>query len=304
MPLRSATTAAALGLIVCLTGCDTSDEPKPRPAASSTPTPDRAAPSPSATPERAAPPALPSLRPMGALATRIGQVASVLADPDAPPADVRRAAQFEQLAARLLATAPVAVREEVLGRLDPDVRSKTRADVEAAALLGAMTAPQEKLPDWRIVEPPSAQVLLDHYRFAGRRIGVPWSYLAAIHLVETRMGRIRGVSSAGALGPMQFLPTTWELYGEGGDIGDVRDSILAAARLLRANGAPGDMAEAVWHYNPSDSYVGAVTRYAEQIERSRLAYRGYWHWRVLYKHVRGTYVLGHGYPEEPARLLR
>ena len=83
------------------------------------------------------------------------------------------------------------------------------------------------------------------------------------------MGRIRGISTAGARGPMQFLPTTWDLYGEGGDINDPRDAILAAARLLRANGAPGDMGRAVWHYNPSSSYVGAVTRYAKAIGARR-----------------------------------
>ena len=153
-------------------------------------------------------------------------------------------------------------RRAVLARLDPGVRAKTRGNVEAAALLDAMNSPQERLPHWRIVEPPPPPVLLGQYRYAARRIGAPWTYLAAIHLVETRMGRIRGVSSAGAQGPMQFLPTTWDIYGGGGDINDPRDVILAAARLLRANGAPDDMAGAVWHYNPSDNYVGVVTRYA------------------------------------------
>ena len=126
---------------------------------------------------------------------------------------------------------------------------------------------------------------------------MPWRYLAAIHLVETRMGRIRGVSSAGAQGPMQFLPTTWTSYGAGGDIQDTRDAIFAAARLLRAHGAPGDMAEALWHYNPSDHYVRAVSAYAETMRQADWAYRGYWHWRVLYKHVRGTHALEVGYPE-------
>jgi membrane-bound lytic murein transglycosylase B len=125
---------------------------------------------------------------------------------------------------------------------------------------------------------------------------VHWTYLAAINLVETRMGRIRGVSSAGAQGPMQFLPSTWDIYGAGGDINDPRDAIHAAARLLRANGAPGDMANALWHYNPSDSYVGAVSEYAAIMRRSAARYRGYWHWRVLYRHARGTYLLPRGYP--------
>jgi soluble lytic murein transglycosylase-like protein len=246
---------------------------------------------------------LPTTRPAGALAAQLSAVEAVLGDPDARSPAVRRAGRFEQLAARLLATAPEQFRRAVLARLDPGVRAKTCGNVEAAALVDAMNSPQERLPHWRIVEPPPPLVLLGHYRYAARRIGVPWTYLAAIHLVETRMGRIRGVSSAGAQGPMQFLPTTWDTYGGGGDINDPRDGILAAARLLRGNGAPDDMAGAVWHYNPSDNYVGAVTRYAEQLQRSALAYRGYWHWRVLYKHVRGTYLLDDGYPEVPARPL-
>ena len=248
-------------------------------------------------------PALPNGRSAVNLAVQVSVAERTLHDPGARSRDVRRAGEFGQLAARLLATAPEQFRRDVLARLGPRIRSKTRLDVEASSLLNAMTSPQPRLPEWRIVEAPPPRHLLGLYRLAARRVGVPWTYLAAIHLVESRMGRIRGVSSAGAQGPMQFLPTTWDLYGAGGDIDDPRDAILAAARLLRANGAPEDMAGAVWHYNPSDNYVGAVTRYAEAIERSALAYRGYWHWRVLYKHVRGTYVLDRGYPEVPARRL-
>ncbi len=161
-----------------------------------------------------------------------------------------------------------------------------------------MTDPQPKFPEWRIVDPAPAETLLGHYRAAQRRLGIPWSTLAAIHLVETRMGRIRGVSSAGAQGPMQFLPSTWEMYGAGGDIADPQDAIFAAARLLRANGAPGDLRGALWHYNPSDNYVDAVSEYARTMERAPWLYRGYWQWRVLYKHVRGAHVLPVGYPEE------
>ena len=61
----------------------------------------------------------------------------------------------------------------------------------------------------RAVAPPPPGELLDDYRAAQRRTGVPWTYLAAINLVETRMGRIRGTSTAGARGPMQFIPVSY-----------------------------------------------------------------------------------------------
>lgn len=207
----------------------------------------------------------------------------------------RRAAEFQQLAARHLAGSPERLRQNVLRQIDDP---GLQANVEAAGLLSAMTDPQPRLPEWRIVAPPPASELLRHYRAAERATGVPWEYLAAIHLVETRMGRIRGTSTAGAQGPMQFLPSTWAAYGAGGDIESPRDAIHAAGRLLAANGAPGNMAGALWNYNHSDSYVRAVSLYAGVMRRTPSAYRAYWHWRVLYKHSDGSVVLPNGYPRE------
>ncbi|NUS52956.1 MAG: lytic transglycosylase domain-containing protein, partial [Nocardioidaceae bacterium] len=178
-----------------------------------------------------------------------------------------------------------------------------RDEVSAARSLRSLTVPQQRLPRWRVVTPAPAAELLRAYRLAERRTGVPWEYVAAINLVETRMGRIRGVSTAGARGPMQFLPATWRLYGAGGDIDDPRDAILAAARLLRANGAPRDLAGALFHYNPAPEYVRAVTAHARVLRRWPGAYRGYWHWRVLFSRADGTYVLPVGYPRvRPVRL--
>jgi len=250
-------------------------------------------------------PAVPASRSKVALARQIDAVGATLRDPHATATDLQRAGEFQQLAVRTLAAKPTAFRRQVTTRLRPGPAAATRNEVQADRVLHAMTTPEESLPSgWRIVQPPPPGELLGYYRRAQRRTGVHWTYLAAIHLVETRMGRIRGVSSAGAHGPMQFLPSTWDIYGAGGDINDYRDAILAAARLLKANGAPGDMSEALWHYNPSDYYVRAVTEHARAMQRSISAYRGYWHWRVLYSHVRGTYVLPVGYPKRQAELVR
>lgn len=242
-------------------------------------------------------PAVPATEGAAALARQLDHATATIRERDAMATEVRQAAEFQQLAVRALATASASFRRAVTSRLDHDTALLVRSSVRAARSLRSLGEPQQRLPRWRIVAPPPASELLGYYREAQRRTGVSWTYLAAIHLVETRMGRIRGVSTAGARGPMQFLPSTWDLYGNDGDITDPRDAILAAARLLKANGAPGDMADALWHYNPSGSYVRAVREHARAMQRSRSAYRAYWHWRVFYRHARGTYVLPVGYPK-------
>jgi len=91
---------------------------------------------------------------------------------------------------------------------------------------------------------------------------VDWSYLASINFIESNFGRVNGPSSAGAEGPMQFIPDTWRQYGQGGNIMDPHDSILAAARLLAHNGAPGNMRQAIFHYNNDYDYVDSVIFFA------------------------------------------
>jgi soluble lytic murein transglycosylase-like protein len=118
---------------------------------------------------------------------------------------------------------------------------------------------------------PPLSDLIGFYDEAERRLGVGANYLAAIHLVETKFGRVVNNSVAGAQGPMQFIPSTWQIYGHGGDIRDPHDAILAAARLLRANGAPQRYGPALRAYNPSGLYVQAVTRYAREIGRNPYA---------------------------------
>ena len=113
--------------------------------------------------------------------------------------------------------------------------------------------------------------LAGYYDEAQSRYGIGPHYLAAINLVETKFGRVKSNSVAGAQGPMQFIPPTWRIYGQGGDIQDPHDAILAAARLLRANGAPRRYGPALRAYNPSGLYVDAVTHYARLIARDPYA---------------------------------
>ena len=109
---------------------------------------------------------------------------------------------------------------------------------------------KDTLPAWRIDPPTPADELLGYYREAESASGVGWTYLAAINLIETGFGRIAGVSTAGAQGPMQFLPSTFAAYGEG-DILSPHDSIMAAGRYLAVNGFADDRDYALYRYNNS-----------------------------------------------------
>jgi hypothetical protein len=119
--------------------------------------------------------------------------------------------------------------------------------------------------------------LLGLYQNAASRYGLDWTYLAAINYVETDFGRVLGPSVTGAEGPMQFEPATWGEYGSG-SILSPGDAISAAARYLNANGAPGQMAQAVYAYNPTWDYVEGVSRYAAVIRRDPSWYQRLYYW--------------------------
>ncbi len=103
--------------------------------------------------------------------------------------------------------------------------------------------------------------------------GLRWQILAAVGEVESGHGRNNGPSSAGALGPMQFMPSTWAAYGVDGD-GDRRadvmnphDAVPAAALYLCRNGAgegPEGLYNALFAYNHADWYVKKVLATAER----------------------------------------
>jgi membrane-bound lytic murein transglycosylase B len=229
------------------------------------------------------------------LATQLTTAETAIRDPATPTRRLPALGRAQQRAYRALVRQPRLV-PEVLAQLPPTLRRVVQANVVAGRELRKLNGPAGRLPRWRIVAPPPAAQLLAAYRAAQAKLAVPWEYLAAIHLVETRMGRIRGTSSAGAQGPMQFLPSTWRRYGHGGDIHATSDAILAAARLLRGNGAPTDMAGALYAYNPSRRYVRAVSAYASQLRANQRAFFGYYHWQVFY----GDTLLPEGYPSRPA----
>jgi soluble lytic murein transglycosylase-like protein len=96
--------------------------------------------------------------------------------------------------------------------------------------------------------------------------GLPAAVLVAIAHLESNLGQQDGASAAGAVGPMQFLPSTWAAYGADGDGDGLRDvmnpvdAVHGAARLLCANGgADADqLPSALWSYNHSDVYVAQV----------------------------------------------
>jgi hypothetical protein len=110
--------------------------------------------------------------------------------------------------------------------------------------------------------------LLPIYQACGTEYGIPWEVLASINKIETAFGTNLNVSSAGALGWMQFLPSSWEMYGVDAN-GDGRkdpynpvDAICAAASYLKAAGGNKDLYGAIFAYNHADWYVQEVLLYA------------------------------------------
>lgn len=103
------------------------------------------------------------------------------------------------------------------------------------------------------------------YKDAGKRFGIPWQILAAIHSCETgQSGNTTITSYAGATGPMQFMPATWRAYGVDGngdgraDIYNVDDAVHSAARYLAANNGGSDIRGALYRYNRAQWYVNKV----------------------------------------------
>jgi len=159
----------------------------------------------------------------------------------------------------------------VFERLPGTLARKARNEVLARRELRRLSQPRP-LSAFRTGAAEPATTLRRHYLEAERRFHVGWHVLAAVNYVESAFNKLRNTSTAGAQGPMQFIPSTWRAYGLGGDVHDPHDAILGAANYLHASGAPSDYRRALYHYNPSWRYVDAVLRYARRIRAEPRAF--------------------------------
>lgn len=268
--------------------------PPARSAATATPAP--ATPTPSATPSPT-----PNYKELPVAANdpdgvtrQLVEIDAALRDPNTDPVKLAWLGHLQQLAISRLVDYPD-WQPGVLAALPEKARAVVQGSLEASKELHLIKTPIPKtLPDWKIVEVAPIGLLMSYYKEAEARFGVPWYYLASIHLVESRMGRIRGLSTAGAQGPMQFMPATWASYGQG-DVNSDHDSIIAAARYLVAAGAPGDMQRALYAYNHSQGYVNALIAYANVMKNDPAQYAGYHGWQVYYATVDGPVFLPVGW---------
>jgi len=254
-----------------------------------------------AAPAPSAPPAL-SDDPATA-ADQLAAAEVVVHDPTATDDALDAAVHIQQLAYRRLGRHPD-LYDMILSRAPESVRDAIRLNLDARHELSLIPGGslQDTLPAWRIVAPAAQAELLASYKEGERQFGVGWNYLASINLIESAMGRIEGLSSAGAQGPMQFMPATWDRYGNGGDINSAHDSIIGAARYLAANGfADGNVDGALFRYNNSEHYVNAIKDIAAVMGADPTALDGYYRWEVFYVTTMGDVHLPVGY-ETPERI--
>ena len=218
-----------------------------------------------------------------------------LRDPATPEPAMVAAARRQQAAYRAIGRNP-GWDPIIRPKVPPSLVQTYDRNIDARRQLSAMSPVRDTLPAWRIVPPAPAGELLGHYREAEAATGVGWNYLAAINLIETRFGSIAGVSTAGAQGPMQFMPQTWAAYGRG-DVNSPRDAIMSAGNYLAASGFAESPDRAIYAYNHANEYVRAVKDYAAILAADPGAFGGYYRWDVYYYTTAGDVLLPIGYAE-------
>ena len=243
-------------------------------------------------------PSEPLPRSPGPLATRLAQTTDRLREEidvwrengdlsrDRPPRPVVLLALHQQRIIRRLSGRSRLARRTIV-RLPRRLRGFARDTVGALDALHRLTPPLRGRIHFRAGRPRPIGELTRHYRKADRRFGVSRNVLAAINFVETAFGKLKNESTAGALGPMQFIPATWRAYGMGGNIRDPHDAIMGAANYLRASGAPRNYRRALYAYNNSELYVDAVLRYARRIRRDRRDLLALYSWQVYVRTAKG-----------------
>lgn len=189
----------------------------------------------------------------------------------------------QRLGDATLALLPADVRDEVA-----DTVAARRALVDIPKGDPDDDGDEPEPPPIRTGPPQPPDLLREHYERAQERFDVRWELLAAVNFVESGFGHLRNSSVAGAQGPMQFIPATWEAYGMGGDIDDPRDAVLGAANYLSDSGAPEDQEGALFAYNRSTSYVEAVSRHAGAIDRDPRHFYALYAWQVYVAGPDGT----------------
>jgi soluble lytic murein transglycosylase-like protein len=202
-----------------------------------------------------------------------------------PPQDVQLWALRQQRLLMALRDKPSRTRA-VVGRLHGALSRSTASTLRAMVDLRRLAPAHPPKRRWKVGTALPAGRLLELYRDSERRTGVGWHILAAVNFVESHFNKLQSESIVGAQGPMQFMPSTWDAYGRG-DVHDPHDAIPAAARFLRAAGAPASYTRALYRYNPSQLYVDAVLRYARRMQRSRRAFLSFYAWQVFVREPSG-----------------
>jgi len=157
------------------------------------------------------------------------------------------------------------------------LRHDVRAALQGSAAKLITLRPQHAPPIVTSSGKPTSYIQLFQESAAQYCPGLPWEVLAAIGQIESGFGANIGPSTAGALGPMQFLPSTWAAWGISGfgdkgppNINDPFDAVPSAARYLCAAGGStaAGLPRAIFAYNHADWYVNEVLALARQYQQA------------------------------------
>ncbi|MEJ7824536.1 MAG: lytic transglycosylase domain-containing protein [Solirubrobacteraceae bacterium] len=256
--------------------------PPPPPAAPAAPEPPAPDPPAVTPPPPPAPPAAAAVVQAGTATAPAGEQppASTIA-PVPPPANKVKSPSRSRADTRSGTPTKVRERSDRRGEQSPSPARKERSAPAsgdgsgAAATYAALPASWTSLaplslPTFDVASFPIPPFLLPIYQAAAAQYGVPWEVLASINEIESDFGRNAGVSSAGAMGWMQFIYSSWKRWGTDSDADGARDprnpvdAIFAAARYLRDAGAGTDLPKAIFAYNHADWYVNKVVERARE----------------------------------------